>query len=284
MKRLFILIIAAIILFSGCVSQKTVKTGDNISVDYTGSLLDGRVFDTSIEKVAEENNILTPGREYKPLDFTVGKEEVIKGFDEEVKGMTIGESKTIIIPPEKGYGPINPEAINIIPIIQTVPATSILPKVFDIPLVQFQQTFGVDKEVGGIIIIPGTNINLTILSINSTSVSLAHKLKVGDLITSASAPWNQTVIKIDDKNITVKNNARQNDTIELFPGAPWRTIVADVSNLNITIRHNAIPDTEIPNMYGSVRIHFNETSIILDRNHKFAGETLIFNVTIRSIE
>jgi FKBP-type peptidyl-prolyl cis-trans isomerase 2 len=283
MKKFLILLISVMILFSGCVSQKTVKMGDNVSVDYTGSLQDGRVFDTSIEKVAMENNLF-PGREYKPLNFTVGNGEVIKGFDEGVIGMMVGESKTLIIPPEKGYGPIDPKAIQAIPIIQTVPATSTLPKVFDLDLALFQQAFGPNQKVGGIVKIPNTNINLTILNINSTSVSLAYKLKVGDQISPPNSPWNATVVKIDDKNITVTYNAEKNSTIQFFSGTPWKTTVIDVNNKTITIRHIAVPDTEIPSTLGTTRIHFNETSIIMDRNPPLAGMTLVFNVTLRSIK
>ncbi|MCE8422927.1 MAG: FKBP-type peptidyl-prolyl cis-trans isomerase, partial [Candidatus Methanoperedens sp.] len=73
MKKILILLLIAVILFSGCVGEKTVKMGDNISVDYIGSLENGKVFDTSIEKVANENNLTPHGGGYKPLKFNVGK-------------------------------------------------------------------------------------------------------------------------------------------------------------------------------------------------------------------
>jgi len=63
MKRLFIIILAAAVLFSGCV-EKTVKTGDNVSVDYVGSFENGKVLDTSIESVAKANDLFTPGTTY----------------------------------------------------------------------------------------------------------------------------------------------------------------------------------------------------------------------------
>lgn len=75
----------------------TIKAGDTISVDYTGKKDDGSVFDTSQGKA--------------PLKFTVGAGMLIKGFDEAVVGMKIGESKTVVIPPEEGYGPRNDEAV-----------------------------------------------------------------------------------------------------------------------------------------------------------------------------
>ncbi len=78
-------------------AEKVVVKGSCVSVDYTGKLLDGKVFDTSI------------GRE--PLDFTVGAGQMIKGFDEGVLGMKLGEKKTITLAPEQAYGASNPMRI-----------------------------------------------------------------------------------------------------------------------------------------------------------------------------
>ena len=67
-----------------------VKEGDNISLHYTGTLDDGTVFDSS------------EGRD--PLSFTVGSGEVIQGFDDGVRGMEVGETRDLSIPPDQAYG------------------------------------------------------------------------------------------------------------------------------------------------------------------------------------
>jgi len=268
-------------LFSGCTEKKSVRIGDNISIDYIGSFPDGTVFDTSIESVAKENNIIKP--EYKPLKFTVGNGNVIKGLEEGVIGMKVGQTKNLTITPDKAYGLINPRLIQTIPIIEKKPATLEIPKVFNISLVQFERTFGTGHKTGDSVRYPGTNINLTIQNITN-SVSLSYDLPVGYEIHSEGAPWNQTVIKIDDKNITLKHNAIKNSTVQLFPDAPWNTTVIDMNDENITLKHNAIPDTQIRTLFGPIRIHFNDTSIILDRNPELAGKTLIFKVMLRSID
>jgi peptidylprolyl isomerase len=77
--------------------MSVVKNGDTVKVHYTGKLVSGEQFDSS------------EGRE--PLEFTVGAGMMIKGFDDAMPGMTIGEKKTINIAPEDGYGQRNPEAI-----------------------------------------------------------------------------------------------------------------------------------------------------------------------------
>ena len=69
----------------------TAKDGDRVRVHYTGKLEDGQVFDSS--------------RGGEPLEFTVGAGEVIPGFDEAVRGMQVGETKTVEIRPEDAYGP-----------------------------------------------------------------------------------------------------------------------------------------------------------------------------------
>lgn len=276
----------AMILFSGCVGEKTVKNGDNISVDYTGSLVNGKVFDTSIEKVAKENNLPPHSGGYNPLKFTVGKGQMIQGFDEGVIGMKVGETRKLTIPPEKGYGPINPEMIQAMPILEEVPATRVIPKNFEVPISQFERVLGTGHKTGELVRIPETNINLTVNNISSnvsSNVSLTYNLKVGDKIWSSGAPWNETVVKIDDKNITLKANVSKNDIVQL-QGAPWNTTVVGLDNVNITLRHNPIPDTVIPSMYGQMKVRFNETSIIMDQNPELAGQTLIFNVTLVSID
>ncbi|MEJ2470174.1 MAG: peptidylprolyl isomerase [Desulfuromonadales bacterium] len=70
---------------------------DTVTVHYTGRLADGTLFDQSPEN--------------RPLRFILGKQEVIPGFDEAVEGMYQGESKTVIIPCAKAYGPSKPENV-----------------------------------------------------------------------------------------------------------------------------------------------------------------------------
>jgi len=68
------------------------KAGDNASVLYTGKLQDGTEFDSS----AKHGN--------EPIDFILGKGMVIKGWDEGLEGMQVGEKRVLVIPPTLGYG------------------------------------------------------------------------------------------------------------------------------------------------------------------------------------
>lgn len=87
--------------------MKQVKEGDSVKVHYTGKLINGDQFDSSV------------GRE--PLEFTVGAGQMIKGFDAALPGMKTGEKKTINIAAEDAYGERSEEAIIEFP-KQNVPA------------------------------------------------------------------------------------------------------------------------------------------------------------------
>ncbi len=77
--------------------MRQVKSGDKVKVHYHGKLTTGETFDSS------------EGRD--PLEFEVGSGSVIKGFDEGVTGMNVGEKKTINIPFNEAYGPRNPDMV-----------------------------------------------------------------------------------------------------------------------------------------------------------------------------
>ena len=98
-------------------TQTSIQSGDQIVVDYIGKHLDGKVFDTSIQSVAQEAGLYNPQRNYEEgLAFTVGAGQMIKGFDEAVIGMTVGETKTVEIPADKAYGERSEEMVIRVPL------------------------------------------------------------------------------------------------------------------------------------------------------------------------
>ena len=92
----------------------TPKAGDKVKVHYTGTLEDGTKFDSSHDRD-------------KPFSFPLGQGRVIKGWDEAIALMSKGEKRTLIIPPELGYGSRSKGKI---------PSNSTL--IFEVELIDFQ--------------------------------------------------------------------------------------------------------------------------------------------------
>ena len=67
-----------------------IKENDTVRVHYTGKLLDGQVFDSSLER--------------EPLEFTMGQGQLIPGFEKGLLDMKVNEKKTVTIPSEEAYG------------------------------------------------------------------------------------------------------------------------------------------------------------------------------------
>lgn len=79
------------------ITNMQAKKGDTVRVHYTGKLTSGEQFDSSAGRA--------------PLEFEVGAGMMIKGFDDAVVGMAIGDKKTINIPAHEGYGERSEEMV-----------------------------------------------------------------------------------------------------------------------------------------------------------------------------
>ncbi len=77
------------------------RSGDTVRIHYTGTLDDGTEFDSSA------------GRE--PLEFALGGGQVIPGFDSAVDGMSVGDNKTVTIPPADAYGQRHEQLVQQVP-------------------------------------------------------------------------------------------------------------------------------------------------------------------------
>ena len=92
------------------------KSGDRVSVHYTGWLTSGAKFDSSVDR-------------NQPFQFQLGRSQVIKGWDEGVAGMKVGGKRKLTIPAELGYGARGAG--------DRIPPNSVL--IFDVELLGIQQ-------------------------------------------------------------------------------------------------------------------------------------------------
>jgi len=133
--------------------MKKAATGNTVKIHYTGKLEDGTVFDTS---------------EWRdPLMFTIGRKEMIPGFEAGVIGMEAGEKKMVKIPPDAAYGPYRDDLVLAFP-REHVPAD-------------------VELEIGGKFSLKGEDnqmISVVVKAISDDTVTLDanHELAGKDLI------------------------------------------------------------------------------------------------------
>lgn len=156
MKKYAVLVgmlVLAAALVPGCGSSGPVgaAVGDTVTVHYTGSFADGTVFDSSV------------GGE--PLTFVVGGGNVITGFDKAVRGMEIGDKKTVVIPAAEAYGEYREELVVVV------------------PLEELPEGLAVGDKVSKENVTSGATINFTVVEITDTEATLNanHRLAGYDL-------------------------------------------------------------------------------------------------------
>ncbi len=93
-----------------------IQKGDFIKLSYTGRFEDGRVFDTTDEELAKTEEIFNPRGLYGGDVVIVGAGHTIDGLDEDLEGKEVGYTGTVVIAPEKAFGPSNPKLVETVSI------------------------------------------------------------------------------------------------------------------------------------------------------------------------
>ena len=95
----------------------TFSKGSLILVDYTAKVKDtSKVFETTIEEEAKKNSIHDPNIKYQPKLVSVGESWVIKGLDEALANTKVGDSTTVEVTPDKGFGERDKGKVRMIPL------------------------------------------------------------------------------------------------------------------------------------------------------------------------
>lgn len=131
----------ALVFLAGCTGvtgNAVIKSGDKITLDYTGTLSDGTVFDSS--------------QGAKPLEFTVGNNEMIPGFEAAIIGLGVNSEKTFTLSPAEAYG-------------EYVPGL-----VFDINRTELVSMIGEEPYVG--MLLYSANAVATVVNVSDVNVSI----------------------------------------------------------------------------------------------------------------
>jgi len=242
-----VVVIVLAIVYSG--SSISIQSGDTVNVDYTGMLEDGTVFDTSIEGVGLEAG-LDRGM-FEPIKFTIGQGALIPGFENAIIGMKEGETKTVVLPPELAYGETQEDLIVSLPVSQE------MDRFVDINKSDFVLMFGVDPVVGGEVSSLDISWPMKVISVRGDTVNVENIMKVGEEIEMAGVGWTTVVQSVDEETISLKQSPVVGDTF-------------------------TVPS--LTGMLQGVVISIDSTDFKIDLNHPLAGQTLVFDITVLSLE
>ena len=93
-----------------------MQDGDFVSVDYVGRVKGTNdIFDLTIEEVAKKENVFNPKVKYKPVTLIVGGGFILRGLDDALRDMKVGERKTFEVTPERAFGERKDEMVKPIP-------------------------------------------------------------------------------------------------------------------------------------------------------------------------
>lgn len=248
-------------------SSDVVEVGQTIKVNYIGKLLDGRVFDTSLLTVANDDAAYPKtlsftkraNTSYTPLSFEVGAGKMISGFDDAVVGMKIGETKTVTLTPDEAYGDMDPTKLvtfqltESVPLLQTFTASS------------FKAEYGANAAQG---------------------------LTVYDPIYG----WEATVYEYDVQadRVTVKNVPTLNALYHIYGtgSVGWDVKVTSIdSNAGlITIEHqldeadsDMIKGLDGTSTFFIIDVDEDSGTAVRNYNTELLGKSLVFTITIVSI-
>jgi len=98
-----------------------LQKGDFVVVNYTAKVKEtGEVFDTTIEDVAKKEHLYKEGDAYEPKLVAIGEGWVLKALDDSLPTVEIGKSSSVEIPPDKAFGPRDPEKVKRVPLRQLI--------------------------------------------------------------------------------------------------------------------------------------------------------------------
>ncbi len=263
-------------------SPEVVRLGENVTVNYIGVFgsgpEQGKVFDTSIQSVAENNATYPKSLEYSPrnasgytpLPVHVGPTPsagynvsgttfggVVTGFWKGLLGLAVNQSRSVNVSPTQGYGAINDSCLKTLPLTTKIASVlTMSPKLF---------------------------------SENYTGALAAQ----GATFTDPTFGWTDTVLSANASAIVVELGAAVGDTAHPYG---WTMIVSNVSSGHITLTSELTPSSvgqvlgTLPNVtvcseskFVLWSVDLASDSFVANYNSEVVGETLIFYVTIAAI-
>ena len=236
-----------------------IRTNDIVDIDYIGFEDDGKIFDSSLADIGQNTNIPKAtewtghGTTYTSLKVTIDSGGVIAGFNTGIKGLEVGQSRTIFVPPEKGYA----QMINV-----TINKTAHVKMVQQLTWNDFSNAYGETPAENKIVVDPYWGWSVQVIDLQGSNVTIM--INPQPLMNKTVHPYG-----FDSKIVGIDSKADGgNGTIEI-----QNTVV---SGVNVTYQAKA----------GKV-VKETDTTIVIsynNNNNPLAHKNLWFAITLTKIE
>ena len=266
-------------------SSDVIADGDTVTLDYTGSFGNGRIFDTSLWSVAEDNATyeksltfaLRENTSYTPFDMTAGLYGVsggtIKGFALGVIGLKTGDHRTIEIAPADGYA-VDETKLENWSVVEEVQATEVYSDA------DFRTLFGVEPVELQVVAHYKWQWDVLVMDVTAGVVTVKSTPTVGELVYPYGDPFSDTdpsgwacVVEAYDWDadtgigtVTVRNDITAQDVYE----------VKGVTNDGVTFVVSGYDDAN-----QTFQIHKSDATT--GYNGEISGRTLYFEIWVVSV-
>ena len=248
-------------------SSLVAQEGDTVAVDYVGMFSDGKVFDTSIQTVANNNAVypkalsFAPKVAYSPLNFTIGSGTMIKGFDLGVRGMRPNETKTITVSPANGYGTPDPTKIITRPLRMSAPVLEVVYNETD-----FKTAYNVTATIGAHVVSNLWHWNATVQYVDPQGmVTVKNEPFIGETFPFGDGLWRSKVVSIDE-------SANGGKGVIVFEHQLSQSDVGKIKGEDLTMGTYIL--SGVDRAAGTYTVDFNNEPV---------GKTLTFQITLLSI-
>lgn len=241
------------------------KKGSRVEVDYVGTFLDGRVFDTSLLEVAEDSsrpksldfNMRSPG-EYRPLSVHIGQRQMLAGFEDAIIGLMEGESTVVTLTAAEAYGEVPEDEISEFELVQTVAGHEVM------SVEDYEALFGEEPATGIALTHPQYGWESNVVQVEDGEVTLHHIAKLGDVYSV------YTVDGDDSYGWQIKVTSLAGGEIEF-------------ENLLNSGQVNKVRGKDADGTFYLLSLDEDDNKFSVKRSREVVGQTLTFEITLVSI-
>jgi len=281
MKTIHILLTVIVVLaLAGCAARSPVaERGDTVLVNYIGKFQNGTVFDTNIPFEAQNAGLYNPKRTYEPLNVTIGQSKVISGFENALVGMKAGDTKTVVISPDQGYGPHSEGMVADIPIVSSALLVVAVNRRIAVPM-EVLLNKNPDARAGSTI--TEENVTYYVERIGLENATLVRQTEPGEKIVLPQTTWTSTVLNVTNDSIILRQDIKDGQHVQTTFGPANATVKDGIVTLLLTLEPGGI--WKNPQFGTGIVKSINGTDAVIDFNHPLAGKTLVFDLMAVSVE